>query len=147
MTAKRRKVQVSIPIDEYDAIEKRWKSYGFSSVAEAARVMLMGDLNEHVKEMRRQVSAMEKMDEMQAKKEKSKQYAKTEPERTKTTKPAVKEDTGKYFPRSTEQVELILKHWLDSGYISEDRYRQAKGIRQWRDENGERQQRVWLHGG
>lgn len=147
MTTKRRKVQVSIPIDEYDAIEKRWKSYGFSSVAEAARVMLMGDLNEHVKEMRRQVSAMEKMDELQAKKEKSKQHAKTKPERTKTTEPAVKGDTGKHFPRSIEKVENILKHWLKVGSIDEDKYEKAKGIRQWRDDNGEIQQRVWIHGG
>lgn len=147
MTAKRRKVQVSIPIDEYDAIEKRWKSYGFSSVAEAARVMLMGDLNEHVKEMRRQVSAMEKMDELQAKKEKSKQHAKTEPERTKTTKPAVKEVSGTNFERSDPAAERILKRWLNEGIIDEDKYKKAKGVRQWRDDNGDIHQRVWMHGG
>ena len=146
MTKKRRKVQVSIPIDEYDAIEKRWKSYGFSSVAEAARVMLMGDLNEHIKEMRRQMSAIERMEELQAKRKTSKQHGETKPERTKTTEPTTKKTTGKNFPRSMEQVESILKRWLDSGYIDETQYKNAKGIRQWYDDDGKLHQRVWIHG-
>ena len=147
MTTRRRKVQVSIPIDEYDAIEKRWKSYGFSSVAEAARVMLMGDLNEHVKEMRRQISAIEKMDELQAKRKTSKQHEETKPERTKTTEPAVKKTTGKNFPRSMDQAERILKRWLDGCHIDETQYKNAKGLREWRDDDGNLFQRVWMHGG
>lgn len=147
MTTRRRKVQVSIPQDEYDAIEKRWKSYGFSSVAEAARVMLMGDLNEHVKEMRRQVSAIEKMEELQAKRETSKQHVETKPERTKTTEPEAKKTTGKNFPRSMDKVEGILKRWLNEGSIDENQYKNAKGLRQWYDDDGKLHQRVWIHGG
>ena len=147
MATRRRKVQVSIPMEEYDAIEKRWKSYGFSSVAEAARVMLMGNLNELVKEMRRQISALEKMEELQAKRKMSKQHVETKPERTKTTEPEAKKDTGKNFPRTMEQVERILTRWLSEGFIDEDKYKNAKGIRQWRDENGKVHQRVWIHGG
>lgn len=147
MTTERKKVQVSIPKDQYDEIEKRWKAYGFSSVAEAARVLLMGDLNEHVKEMRRQVSAMEKMEELQAKKVKSKQHAKTKPERPKTTEKAVKSDTGENLPRSNPKIEKILKQWLDKGVIDKAKYDKAKGIRQWQDADGKKRVRVWLHGG
>lgn len=146
MTTERKKVQVSIPKDQYDEIEKRWKAYGFSSVAEAARVLLMGDLNEHVKEMRRQVSAMEKMDELAKKKEKSEQHAETKPERPKTTEQAVKKDSGKNFPRSLDKVEDMLKNWLDAGSIDKNTYDTAKGVRQW-VENGKTHTRVWLHGG
>ena len=152
MTKKRRKVQVSIPIDEYDAIEKRWKSYGFSSVAEAARVMLMGDLNEHVKEMRRQVSAMEKMDELQAKKEKSKQYAKTKPERTKTTEQPKKqkERNGKTvvdavgLSREEPKIEAILKKWLENNHIDKVKYDKAKGLRKLTYDDGTNGLVVWL---
>lgn len=152
MTTKRRKVQISIPIDEYDAIEKRWKSYGFSSVAEAARVMLMGDLNEHVKEMRRQVSAMEKMDELQAKKEKTKQHAKTKPERAKTTEQPkkLKKRNGKTvvdakeLSREHQSVEDALKRWLESNHIDEVKYDKAKGLRKLIYDDGTHDFVVWV---
>jgi signal recognition particle GTPase len=136
MATRRRKVQVSIPMEEYDAIEKRWKSTGFSSVAEAARVMLMGDLNELVKEMRRQISALEKMEELQAKRKMSKQHVEL-----RRQSPKLK----RIRARTMEQVENILKRWL-RGHIDEDKYKNAKGIRQWRDENGKTRQRLWNGG-
>lgn len=152
MTTARKKVQVSIPQDKYDAIEKRWKSYGFSSVAEAARVLLMGDLNEHVKEMRRQVSAMEKMEELQAKKVKSKQHAKTKPERTKKTEQPkqLKERNGKTVVNAIEisreepNVEGILKSWLEKNYIDKAKYDKAKGLRKLIQDDGTHGYVVWV---
>lgn len=154
MTKARKKVQVSIPQDEYDAIEKRWKSYGFSSVAEAARVLLMGDLNAHVREMRKQVSAIEKMEDLKEKanKGKTKQHAKTEPERTKKTeqRKQLKERNGKTVVEAIEisreepNVEGILKSWLEKNYIDKAKYDKAKGLRKLIQDDGTHGYVVWV---
>lgn len=137
-----KKIQVSIPIDEYDKVEARWKSYGFSSVAEAAKVLLMGDLNEHIKEMRRHVAAVEKLEELNAKKRKATQHAK--PKEQPKEKPKVNGwGTGENLPRGDETAERLLKLWFEKGSISKEQYDTVKGVRRWVDQNNKRKNALW----
>lgn len=128
-----KKVQVSIPEEHYEGIEKRWKSYGYPSLATAAKVLLMGNTAEHVRELRRIESNVEKAKELYAKNE----QAKKEVQQPKNERPkTLKKRNGKTvvkapkFSRSNPQVEAWLKSQLDNGYIDKERYDKAKGLSQ-----------------
>ena len=133
--SKARKVQVSIPADRYEEVEARWKSYGFTSVAEAARVMLLGDMSEFVKEQRRQISAVEKLEKMSEKRAKTKTalvQSKGEAKPAQT----VGAGSGTNHPRTNPKIEQTLQYWLSQGAITQQSFDNARGIRKWVDETG-----------
>lgn len=131
-----RKVQVSIPADRYEEVEARWKSYGFTSVAEAARVMLLGDMSEFVNEQRRQISAVEKLEKMSEKRAKTKTALVQSKGKATPAQPKVGAGSGANYPRTNPNIEQTLRYWLSQGAITQQSFDNARGIRKWIDETG-----------
>ncbi|MBC2135331.1 hypothetical protein HCA93_03280 [Listeria innocua] len=59
-----RKVQVSLPIEQYPEIEERWTSLGFKSVAEAGRFLLMDKVNEFYKDTKKSQRAILRLEKL-----------------------------------------------------------------------------------
>ena len=59
-----KKVQISLPIEQYQEIEERWTSLGFNSVAEAGRFLLMDKVNEFCKGVKKSQKAILKLEEL-----------------------------------------------------------------------------------
>lgn len=152
--SKVRKIQVSIPEEHYEEIEKRWKAYGYPSLATAAKVVLMGNTAEHVRELRRIESNTDKAKELYAKNERTKnKLHENNNERTKTNKPVEKKlkkrngktvvDT-KELSRNNSKVEGKLKEWLDKNAIDQEKYNKAKGLKELVYDDGTYGYVVWV---
>lgn len=59
-----RKVQISLPIEQYPEIEERWTSLGFKSVAEAGRFLLMDKVNEFYKDTKKSQRAILRLEKL-----------------------------------------------------------------------------------
>ena len=59
-----RKVQISLPIEQYQEIEERWTSLGFNSVAEAGRFLLMDKVDEFYKDTKKSQRAILKLEQL-----------------------------------------------------------------------------------
>ncbi|WP_413537126.1 hypothetical protein [Carnobacterium divergens] len=59
-----RKVQISLPIEQYPEIEERWTSLGFKSVAEAGRFLLMDKVDEFYKGAKKSQKAILKLEKL-----------------------------------------------------------------------------------
>jgi len=152
--SKVRKIQVSIPEEHYEEIEKRWKAYGYPSLATAAKVVLMGNTAEHVRELRRIESNTDKAKELYAKNERAKnKLQENNDERTKTSNPVEKKlkkrngktvvDT-KELSRNEPKVENILVQWLEKKYIDQEKYNKAKGLKELTYDDGTYGYVVWV---
>ena len=152
-----KKIQITFQADEFDEIEKKWMAYGFSNLSEALRVVARGNLNEHIKEMRRVNDRGSEMLELNKKKleiakEKEdlekKLQEKPKNERTKTLtseqKPkVVGSGSGKYLSREDPKIETALKSLFDKRGITEEQYHKAKGYRIWTNSDGVSKSAVW----
>ncbi|HDT9276024.1 TPA: hypothetical protein RF512_000600 [Listeria monocytogenes] len=59
-----RKVQISLPIEQYPEIEERWTSLGFKSVAEAGRFLLMDKVDEFYKDTKKSQRAILRLEKL-----------------------------------------------------------------------------------
>ncbi|GEK92216.1 hypothetical protein [Alkalibacterium kapii] len=151
---KMKKVQISIPEEQYDELEKRWKSYGYPSLATAGKVLLLGNTGEHLRELRkieRNISESEKLFAKNEERKKDIQKTHTQESTTKRPKTSTQDSatkkvgsgSGKNYSRDIEKVERQLEVWFENGHITAQSFEKAKGIRVWTDEKGKKHRAVW----
>lgn len=62
-----KKVQISIPEEQYQKVESLWLGLGFSSIAEAGKFLLMNNVDEFYKQTKKSQRAVDKLKDLKKK--------------------------------------------------------------------------------
>lgn len=137
-----KKVQVSIPLERYEEIEKMWIGLGFSSVAEAARFLVMNNVADFYKQVKKSQTAITRLQEL-----KKKSSAVIAPVQSQgKTLSATKQQTSGYIEKGTFEYKRIVADWQKQNPQFVEPIG-VKGLRWWIDEKTKRKNiGWWKHG-
>lgn len=143
-----KKIQISIPVEQYQKIEAMWLGLGFSSVAEAGKFLLMNNVADFYKQVSKSQKAITKLrdlkkvstnlnDEVALVQPKSNQISQTS---------TAKKQTSGYIEKDTFEYKRIVSDWQkqNPNFVEPQG---IKGFRWWIDEvTGKKKMGWWWYG-
>ena len=112
-----KKVQISIPYERYFEIEKLWLELGFSSVAEAGKFLIMNNVDEFFREIRKAQRAISKLNDL------------------KKSANNVKSKVARVQPKVQQIVQVKSNKVQTSGYILKDSLEYNRIVANWQEKN------------
>lgn len=108
-----KKVQISIPEEQYQKVENLWLGLGFSSIAEAAKFLLMDNVNEFYKQTKKSQKAVAKLKDLKKKANSSvAEVAHVQPKVRQSGKAlSANQQTSGYIKKSSIEYERIIAQW------------------------------------
>lgn len=151
MTNKKKvkKIQISIPVEQYQKMETMWLGLGFSSVAEAGKFLLMNNVAEFYKQVRKSQTAITKLQNLkESSKSSNAEVALVQPKNPQTGKAApASQQTSGYITKGSFEYRRVISEWRkqNPNFNEPDG---IKGLRWWIDETTEKKNvGWWKHGG
>lgn len=138
MTTKKqvKKVQITIPRERYEEVENMWLNLGFSSVAEAGKFLLMNNVAEFYKQVKKSQKAITKLQGLKESFNSSNvEVALVQPkvQQTSKTSSATRQTSG-YIEKNSFEYKRLIVEWQkqNQDFVEPPN---VKGLRWWIDEN------------
>ncbi|TFI73205.1 hypothetical protein [Carnobacterium divergens] len=142
-----RKVQISLPREQYPEIEERWTSLGFKSVAEAGRFLLTDKVDEFCKGVKKSQRAILKLEEL--KQQAQNEKALTAPVQTKPYQHSKthqdKEPRIEYIAKGSEEYTRLIESFKKQAKFTIPN--DIKGITRQVNDKGTKVYGWWLNDG
>jgi hypothetical protein len=138
-----KKVQISIPCERYPEIEKLWKDLGFSSVAEAGKFLIMNNVDEFFRQVKKSQKAISKLNDLKsASKDTKVKVAPVQPKKHTSEVVSKEALTSGYIPKGSLEYNRIVSSWRKQN-PSFNEPNQVKGLRWYIDKGTQKKKMVW----
>lgn len=146
--AKVKKVQISIPINQYEEVKKLWIGLGFASIAEAGRFLLMNNVAEFYRQVKKSQKAISKLEDL--KKASSDSMAKLAHVQAKEHQIgetlSAKKQTSGYIEKGSFEYKRLIAEWgkQNQNFVEPQNNR---GLRWWVDKDTNKKKFGWWQDG
>ncbi len=139
-----RKVQISIPYEQYQEIEDMWLDLGFSSVAEAGKFLLMNKVTEFYKQVKKSQTAITRLQDLKATSNNLKSsVAPVQQAGNQISKTlSAEQQTSGYIKKDSTEYEKIISEWQRQNSDFKER-QQVRGLRWWIDKETNKKKMGW----
>lgn len=139
-----KKVQISIPYEQYQEIEDMWLDLGFSSVAEAGKFLLMNKVTEFYKQVKKSQTAITRLQDLKATSNNLKSsVAPVQQAGNQISKTlSAEQQTSGYIKKDSTEYKKIISGWQRQNPDCKEP-QQVRGLRWWIDKETNKKKMVW----